>query len=309
MKKSEWVLLAVTLCWGASYLLLKVALGAVNEFMLIGLRFGFAFLVSAVFLFPRLRKATWKTVKYAALQGGLLFAIGISVTFGLKTTTTANASFLISLTVIFVPILSALFLRQRMKPQLKAGIAFAIAGIGLMTLKIPLSMQPGDLLCILAALLNATYVLFTSKAAKSVDSINLGVLQLAFAGGYGLLFATMAGQATLPATSDGWAALLALSVIGTAFCYIAQPAAQKHTTPSRVGLIFTMEPVFAALFGFLLAGELLKSQGYAGAALVLTGVLVSEYGSKWYAALRKKRLPTAAAEVASLNERTHGGGA
>lgn len=289
MKKSEWVLLTVTLCWGASYLLLKTALGAVNEFMLIGLRFGIAFLIGAAVMFPWLKQATRQTFRFAAIQGALLFAIGLAVSYGLKTTSTANASFLISLTVIFVPILSVFFLGQRMKPELTIGIGFAIAGIGLMTLKIPLSVQPGDLLCMLAALLNAMYVLVTSRAAKSVDTISLGVLQLGFAGAYGIAFAFMTGKAALPGSGEGWAALIALTVVGTAFCYVAQPAAQRFTTPARVGLIFSMEPVFAAMFAFVLAGELLRPQGYAGAALVLTGVLISEYGGSWVAALRKKR--------------------
>ncbi|PLT45949.1 Permease of the drug/metabolite transporter (DMT) superfamily [Paenibacillus pasadenensis] len=54
-----------------------------------------------------------------------------------------------------------------------------------------------------------------------------------------------------------------------------------------------MEPVFAAMFGFLVVGEMLSAQGYAGAALVLTGVLVSEYGARWLQALRRRSRPQA----------------
>ncbi|PLT45982.1 Permease of the drug/metabolite transporter (DMT) superfamily [Paenibacillus pasadenensis] len=300
MKKSEWLLLVVTLCWGSAYLLLKAAMEAVEPLMLIGLRFMIGFLIAGAILYPRLRKATRRTVALAAMQGALLFLISVTVTFALKSTSTANASFLLSLTVIFVPLLSATFLRQKLTPQLTAGIGFAIAGIGLMTLKMPLSMQPGDLLCMLAALINATYVLLTSRAAKEVDTINLGVLQLGFAGLFGLIFAGFMGQLSLPSTGGGWGAILALAVVCSAFCYIAQPAAQKFTTASRAGLIFSMEPVFAAMFGFLVVGEMLSAQGYAGAALVLTGVLVSEYGARWLQALRRRSRPQAQPEPGML---------
>lgn len=290
MKKSEWLLVMVTICWGSSYLLMKLALDSVGEMTLIGLRFGIAFALTAVLFHRKLKGVSLHTTGYAALQGALLLGVFVSITYGLKTTSTSNAGFLVSLTVIFVPILSAVFMRQRMKPQLTAGISLAIAGIGLLTLKMPLSMQPGDILCIAAAFLYAVYVLVTSRAVrKKVDMFQLGILQLAFTGGYGFVLAFLLEKPSLPHSLNGWLSVGALAVVCSAFCYIAQPLAQRYTSPARAGLIFALEPVFAALFGYLFADEVLGMQGYIGALLVMSGVLVSEYGGRWISALRKKK--------------------
>lgn len=80
----------------------------------------------------------------------------------------------------------------------------------------------------------------------------------------------------LPSTLPGWTAILALGILCSACGFILQPIAQKYTSPTRTGLIFSLEPVFAAMFGYWFAAEKLSMQGYAGAALVLLGIVASE---------------------------------
>lgn len=64
-------------------------------------------------------------------------------------------------------------------------------------------------------------------------------------------------------------------MVFSAFGFVLQPVAQKYTTPERTGILFSLEPVFSAIFGFLFLDEVLKIQGYFGAILVLSGVIVS----------------------------------
>lgn len=274
--KADMLLLLVTVCWGSSYLFMKNGLNDVSVFNLIALRFGLAFLLTSLIFFKRLRKITGETLRYGALLGLVLFAVFAFIMFGLHSTSTSNAGFLVSLTVIFVPVLSALVLKERPSKQVIAGVVLAITGIGLLTLNSRLTLKPGDLLCILAALMYAVYILVTGIASRKCDALNLGILQLGFAGGIGLLFSAIFEAPRLPASGEGWMAVLVLGVVCSAFGFVAQPIAQKHTTPSHTGLIFSLEPVFAALFGYLFAAEVLPVKGYIGAALVLAGVLVAE---------------------------------
>lgn len=110
--KAELMLLVVTLFWGSSYIFMKMGLGTLGEFNLIALRFGLAFILAAVIFHKRLRKADIKTLKYGALLGFLLLGVFTCITFGLKTTTTSNAGFLVALTVIFVPILDRVLFKK-----------------------------------------------------------------------------------------------------------------------------------------------------------------------------------------------------
>lgn len=274
--KADLLLLLVTMCWGSSYLFMKNGLDSVSVFNLIALRFGLAFLLSAAVFRKRLRTLDAVTLKFGAMLGVTLFAVFAAIMFGLQGTSTSNAAFLVSLTVIFVPLLSALLFKERIPPRVAAGVVLAIAGIGLLTLSSRLTLNPGDLICILAALLYAVYIIGTGAAAKKVDTLNLGVLQLGFAGGTGLLFSFLFETPHLPHTQSGWLSVLVLSLVCSAFGFITQPVAQKYTTPSHTGLIFSLEPVFAAVFGYWFASEVLPLRGYLGAALVMLGVLISE---------------------------------
>jgi len=78
----------------------------------------------------------------------------------------------------------------------------------------------------------------------------------------------------LPGNTTEWVAVLALSIVCSAFGFVFQPLAQKYTTPERTGIVSTLEPVFAVIFGFIFLGEVLSIQGYIGALLVFCGILL-----------------------------------
>lgn len=104
-------------------------------------------------------------------------------------------------------------------------------------------------------------ILVTSKAVKSCDSLNIGILQLGFAGGYALVFSIIFETPAFPSSMPGWIAILALGILCSACGFILQPVAQKFTTPTRTGLIFSLEPVFAAFFGYWFAGSSCRCRG------------------------------------------------
>lgn len=274
--KAELLLLMVTMFWGSSYMFMKMGLDTLGEFNLIALRFGLAFILAAVLFHKRLRSMNLRTLKYGALLGFLLLGVFTCITFGLQTTTTSNAGFLVALTVIFVPLIDVLVFRKKVAAPQIFGAVLAISGIGLLTQNSSLHIQPGDFLCILSAVFYAVQILVTGKAVKSCDSLNIGILQLGFAGGYALVLSAIFETPSLPSSMPGWIAILALGILCSACGFILQPVAQQFTTPTRTGLIFSLEPVFAALFGYWFAGEQLSMQGYTGAALVMLGIVASE---------------------------------
>lgn len=287
--KAELMLMAVTLFWGSSYLFMKMGLDSLGEFNLIALRFGLAFILAAFLFHKRMRSIDARTLKYGALLGFLLLGVFTCITFGLKTTTTSNAGFLVALTVIFVPMLEVFVFKKRVAPPQIFGAVLAITGIGLLTLNASLQVQPGDLLCILAALFYAVQILVTGKAVKSSDTLNIGILQLGFAAGYALILSVIFETPSLPSSLPGWTAILALGIFCSACGFILQPVAQKYTSPTRTGLIFSLEPVFAAFFGYWFAGEQLSLQGYTGAAFVLLGIVASELLGKVHLTTLLKR--------------------
>lgn len=274
--KADLMMVMVTMFWGASYLFMKMGLQSIQEYNLIALRFGFAFLVASLVFYRRLLKVDGKTILYGFLIGSLLFLCTSVVVIGLKTTSVSNAGFLFSLAVIFVPLLVTLFSRKKPEKRVMISVCVSMTGIGLLTLNETLSMNTGDFLCILGALFYALHIIVTGKVTKKADAISIGVIQLGFAGAWGLLFSFIFEKPQLPNDTESWIAILALSILCSAVGFIGQTVAQKYTTPTRTGLIFSLEPVFAALFAFIFIGEVLTNKGYVGAVLVLLGVLAAE---------------------------------
>lgn len=278
--RADLMLMVITVFWGASYILTKLALDALQPFNLTAVRFGIAFIVSALVFYKDILKSDIKTIKYALILAIILFAVFITMTFGLKYTTASNAGFLISLSVVLIPILASLLLKQKIEKKVIIGVCFAPIGIALLTLNSQLSVSGGDLLCILCALLCAVHVVATGVFTHKVDSIAMGVLQLGFVGLFSMVFSMFTETVKLPNTAMSWGAILSLSILCTAVGYIVQATAQQYTSATHTGLILSLEPVFSAILGYVFLGEILSLKGYIGAAILLSSVLIAEVDFK-----------------------------
>lgn len=279
---ADIIMLIVTMIWGSSYLFMKMGLDSFQGFNLIALRFGIAFILAGAVFYKRFIHIDRRTCFYGFLLGTILFFIMSVVTIGLKFTTISNAGFLFSLSVVFVPLFLAIFFRKKPEKKVVLGVAVSITGIALLTLNHELMINSGDFLIILGAVFYAIFIIVTDKLTKNCDSITLGILQLGFAGAWGLLFSLFFEKPHLPNTTESWVAILALSILCSAIGFIGQAYAQNYSTPTHTGFIFSLEPVFAALFAFIFVGETLPVKGYLGAILILVGVLTAKINFKMF---------------------------
>lgn len=272
------MLLMVTLFWGVSYWLIDISLAEVQPFMLNALRFLVAFFIAGVFAFPKLKTVDKTTVKYSAIIGVALIFVYIGATFGVKYTSLSNAGFLCALTVVFTPILAFFVLKQQPGKKLAVVVAMCLVGIALLSLKENLRPALGDIFCILAAFAYAVDLLITEIAVirKQVNAFQLGVLQLGFTGLFNLIISLFLETPALPHSVKGWTAVLFLSIFCTGAAFIIQALAQQYTSASHVGVIFSLEPVFAGIVAFFLAGEILSVRAYVGAALLVSGLFIME---------------------------------
>ncbi len=280
--KADLMLIFVTLTWGASYYFTKVALNDVQEFNLIALRFAIAFLVSGTVFYKKILKSDLKTIKNAFILATILFTTFICFTFGVKYTSTSNAAFLAALAVVLVPIFSSIIIKQKPEKKALVGVCFAFVGIALLTLNDRISMNIGDIFSIMCAVFYALHMIFTGKLTKEVDSVTLGVLQIGFVAVFSIVFSFIFESPKLPTTFQTQVFVIFLSLLCTGAAFIAQTIAQQYTSPTHVGLIFSLEPVFAAIFGLLFLGEILSLRGYTGCLFMLAGILIVELNTEKY---------------------------
>ena len=86
-------------------------------------------------------------------------------------------------------------------------------------------------------------------------------------------------------------ALLVTSILATALAFFIQTNFQKHTTATRVALIFAMEPVFAAITAYFWADERLTYSALAGCALIFAGMIFAELPSGKFESFVRKIFP------------------
>lgn len=274
-RKADLLIALISMAWGSSYLLMKLGLGRIEPFNLIALRFGIAFVITALVFIKRVVKTDKKTICYGALLGFILFGTFTFLVIGLMTTTASSAGFLTSATVVFVPLLQTIITRKKPQWPITAGVIFTMTGIALLTIKDSFVLETGAILCILGAFSYAWHIIITNFLTHKADGLLLGIFQLGFAGLYGFIFSMIFEHPILPDSNTEWMAVLGLALLCSAFGFVMQPIAQKYTTPERTGLLFALEPVFSAILGYIFLHEVLQIKGYIGATLVLYGVFVS----------------------------------
>lgn len=281
-RKAELLLVMVTVFWGISYLLMDYCLTDLQPMNLNAFRFLLAFFLLSALFFKRVRKVSRATLRYSVPIGLCLVLTYIGATYGVKYTSVSNAGFICAMTVVVTPVLEWLFLRKRPGRKLFLALLLCTAGLALLTLSDSLRPAPGDVLCLLCPLFYAGDLLLTDRAAQreDVDLLALGVTELGVTGAVMLLLSMLLEEPHLPQSPGVWAGAVFLGIFCTGVAFAVQSVWQKYTTPSRVGLIFTLEPVFSAVAAYFWAQERLALRGYAGAALMLISLLLMESGDK-----------------------------
>lgn len=290
--KADLMLVIVTLGWGMSYYFIDICLKEMDTFTLNAFRFLGAFLVTGVLAFPRLKHVSMTTLKYSLYIGITLVIMYIGATFGVKYTSLSNAGFLCALTVVFTPVLAFFIRKQKPGRKLMVVIALCLIGIALMTLDSHFRMAFGDILCLMCAFAYAIDLLITEAAVsrEDVDAFQLGVFQLGFTGIFMLALSFIFEEPSLPSSFPVWSAAIFLAVFCTGLAFIIQAVAQQYTTAAHVGVIFTLEPMFAGIVAFLFAGEILLPRAYAGAAMMILGLLIMETNPNGIINMAKARL-------------------
>ena len=289
--KADMMLVLVTLCWGVSYYLMDICLAELETFNLNAFRFLGAFIIAAIAAFPKLRGVNRTTLKYAFFIGISLIFVYMGATFGVMYTSLSNSGFLCALTVVFTPILGFVVKKQKPDRKMVAVVFVCLVGIALMSLNEQLKPALGDIFCLMCAFAYAVDLLITETAVakEEVDAFQLGVFQLGFTGVFMLILSFIFEDPALPSTPACWGSALFLAVFCTGVAFIVQAVAQQYTSASHVGVIFTLEPVFAGFVAFFLAGEILLPRGYLGAFLLLSSLLIMEIDVKEIIEKRKSK--------------------
>jgi len=279
---ADLALVFVTLIWGATFVTVKEAIRHIEPYYFLAIRFGIATLIMLAVTNRRFYKITAPVLAKGFIIGIALFAGYAFQTFGLQYTTASNTGFITGLSVVIVPALITVATRKPPGSGPVIGIICATAGLGLLTINESLKFNFGDFLVLFCAFSYAVHILLVGRYSPDNDSFILATVQIGTVAG--LSFAAALIKESVPTAASFntqvWEAILITAVLATAVAFFLQTWTQKYTSPTHTAIIFTMEPVFAAIFAFLLAGESFSPRQGIGAVLILAGMLISELGRK-----------------------------
>lgn len=265
-------LILVTAVWGVTFVQVKDALELYPLFAFLAVRFAIASLTLTPFAASRLRAAGWRP----ATLLGLLLAAGYALqTAGLERTTVSSAGFITGLYVVFTPLFAYALFRIRAGRAVWAGVALSVAGLALLA-GIGVGSTGGDALVLAGSAVYSLQIALMERFARLYDPIGFTFVEMIAAFVAFTAIALALGDLEVPHGWTVWGALLVTGVFASALAYLVQTWAQRRTSATRTALAFAMEPVWAAVFGYWLAGDRLGALGWTGAALIMAGIVVAE---------------------------------
>jgi drug/metabolite transporter (DMT)-like permease len=268
-------LIFVTAVWGITFVQVKDAVELYPLLAFLAIRYVIATAALAPIAMRRLGGFGREGLVAGGVLGGLI-ALGIGLqTAGLERTTVTSTGFITGLYVLFTPLLGLALFRTPIPRSLWAGVALALVGLALLS-GVPQGSGRGDLLVLVSAFVQAIHIVMVERYANRFDVFALTFVQVAAAA---VAFAAVSlafEELTVPRGWTVWSALIVTGLFAVAFAYVVQVWAQRRVSATRIAIVFSLETVFAGLFGYLLAGDRLGALGFAGCAAIFAGIVVAE---------------------------------
>lgn len=266
------MLVGVTAVWGWTFVVVQDAIALYGVLGFLTLRFALA----ALALSPAAFRLKPRTLLVGGGIGVILALAYLFQTLGLLYTTPTNSGLLTGMFVVFAPITAKVFFGVRFSRPVLVAVVMSVFGLLLLAGQSPSGVRVGDALTVVCAAALGAHIALLSRYAEEHDALALTFAQIL---SMTVIFAVMwpfFEPIELPAEPSVWFAIVLTGLVASAGAFYVQTTVQQHLPAARTAVILTMEPVFAAIFGYLLAGDRLTGIQLVGAAFVLSALVLGE---------------------------------
>jgi len=280
--QAEIYLLGIVIIWGSTFALIKGVIDSIPPYTYLTYRFLLAALILVVIFWKRLKKLNIMILKKGSLIGIFLFLGYTLQTIGLKYTTATKAGFITGFSVVLVPIISFLLLKEKVSRDSVIGVALATLGLWFLNYNSRFSFNLGDFLVLLCAFSFALHIISVGLFSKKLDYVLLAITQITVVFVLSLFMALIFERPAihLSYSSDIWWSIVITGIFATALAFYMQNRFQRHSTATKTAIIFSGEPLFAAIFAYILIGEKVGLIAWAGGLLIIFGMIVSQKESR-----------------------------
>jgi drug/metabolite transporter (DMT)-like permease len=276
---AAFMLLVAAFFWGSGNVFNKTVLDHVGPLTAVSLRCLIAALVVTPFAWGEPRVAVARANMSGSLGVSALFCVAMALQqVAFQTATVTNVSFLVQTCSILTPIIAWFALRERPHARIVCAGMITLVGAFLMTGASFsfAAMNRGDLLCLISAIFYAAWMVALGRhLALFQQPFTISLVQFAVSTAVLLPIAIMAEHPQTPALVDAAPQLLVLGLFSTGLAFVLQTCAQQQVSCSTAAIIVSAESLFGAALAYVWLGEQTPALGLAGAALILTGIVIA----------------------------------
>jgi drug/metabolite transporter (DMT)-like permease len=289
LARADLYLLAITVVWGSTFSVTKSVLTSFSPFLLQGCRFFLAAIIVGIYTRRHIRTTT-RTSFFHGIILGIFLGVGFALqTVGLATTTASKAGFLTGTMVVFTPILQMII--EKKAPSLHHFLSVGIVTIGLLVFTLPkeATFNSGDMLILFCAVIFSFQIVFLDMFTRDKFNPEIVFFQFVPAAIIGFLCSFFSSYHS-EFSAQAVLSISYLVIFATVVALSVQAKYQRETTPTKAAIIYTMEPVFSAVFAYFFLREHLSALSVVGAAIMFTGLVYAEL-APLRASVRKTGIP------------------
>ena len=213
------------------------------------------------------------------LCGILLFAASSLQQIGIQYTTAGKAGFITAFYIVIVPALG-IFLHKKIGWKIWMAVVLAIVGLYFLCITESFSIDRGDILVFLCALVFAVHILVIDYFAPKVDGVKMSCMQFFICGILSIPFMFTIEKPTFTAVTDAWMPILYAGVLSCGVAYTLQILGQKNVNPAVASLILSLESCFSVLAGWIVLGERLSVRESVGCVCMFAAIILAQLPEK-----------------------------
>ena len=279
--KANFLMLIASLIWGTAFVSQTTGMGFIGPFT-----FSFArFFLAALTVLPLalyFEKQNFeiffknKNFIYLSLFAGLALFGGMGLQqYALLKSQIANASFLSTLYVPIVSLISRFIFKSRLHWIVWIAVLLCIYGSYLLSSNQALEIQKSDSLLFIAAVCFAIHIILIDVFMKQFYSpFTFGFIQYAVVFLCSTILAFSFENPTLANIKLEWFELIYTGVASAGIGYTLQIIAQSKASPAPAAIILSMESVFGTIAGWILINQVLDTNKILGCIAIFIGVII-----------------------------------
>lgn len=288
--RSSFLLFLTAFIWGVAFVAQSKGSESMGAFTFNGIRS----LLGSVVLLPLIGFYAYRDKKSQTkrsrdfknnLLGGICCGLALTAAsmfqqLGIERTSVGKAGFITALYIIFVPI-AGIFLKKKVPGIVWFGALMATAGMYLLCVTEDFSVNPGDIMVLICALLFTVHILIIDYFSPKTDGVIVSCIQFFVCGLICTVLAFVFEKPAFSQVADGGISILYAGIMSCGVAYTLQIVGQKDMAPTIAALILSLESAVAAVMGyaaykvgFLKTDQTLTGKQIAGCIIVFSAVIL-----------------------------------